>query len=151
MVSKYRGSISDAGGYAQMTKYKFLLIGLLFISCSVIGSTLVKVVDLDLTKMPQYNMEEATAKYETIAKLQLKYNMLNQVSYQIRQNEIPVTQGQKDKILVAIDKYLYWSSVATIQLFYQKYQESNESSQKSDDGLNDYKAVIIEIAEANRV
>lgn len=104
--------------------------------------------DLD-APMPQYDITEAVDHYELINVLKVKYSQLNQVLMALNQQGVKLSDAQINAVYGSIDKYLYWSSVATIQLFYKEYDKSDESSIKSNDGLEELKKKLVEIIEAS--
>ena len=100
----------------------------------------------DLSKIPQYNIKEADAKYKGIHEAEIAYLALSKALYQLDQLGIVIN---KEKLLPIIDKYIYWISVAKIQIFFGDYDKSNKSLKNAIFGLEQLEAVIIEEIKSN--
>ena len=92
--------------------------------------------------MPRYDMEEAISHYQGITDVEVYYLELNQVVIRLENIGIFI---DREKLYPSVDVYLYWSSVAKIQLFHGEYYKSDQSLQKATIGLDQFKAILIEI------
>ena len=99
-------------------------------------------IQYDFSQMPKYDMAEAISHYYSITDSEIYYLSLNQVVTRLENLGIFV---DKEKLYPSVDIYLYWSSVARIQLFHGDYTESDQSLKKAIIGLDQLKALLIEI------
>ena len=101
---------------------RFLLVLLLIIGCS---STY---VNLDV--MPSYNAREVNEHWRGIDNLQRVYLMVCATIPQLN-----ISPEDVEKLAPLEDQYLYWSSVARIQTFYQNWPAASEAIAKAKQAL----------------
>lgn len=101
----------------------------------------------DLNTMPAYNQELALKNYRPLEEVQNKYYQLMYVKQQLQENGIKITENQRQEYINYLDTYLYWSSVAMIELFYGDYEISNQSVIKANSALNKIKEFLIKLVE----
>lgn len=125
-----------------MIEYKFMLalrtILILLLLCFPVYS-------YDLTQIPKYSFEETNKHYPIIADVNIGYHALNRVYFKLAEMGIKPNKKQEHEILVAVDIYLYWLSIATIQLFNEEYDKMIESTEKASKGLDQFKSILVEV------
>lgn len=115
----------------QKTLAAFLLI--FTISCST---------GYDFSKMPRYSMDQAISNYQGLSNAEIVYRTLTKAFFRLENLGITI---DKTDIFKAVDIYIYWSSVANIQLFHGDYLESDQSLLKAIEGLEQFKQILIDI------
>lgn len=81
--------------------------------------------------MPSYNAETVNAHYSTILEHEAMYYQLMSL---MAAGYIP--ENRTTQASTALDKYIYWSSIAKIHVFHGRWKESDEASAKARDGLD---------------
>ena len=81
--------------------------------------------------MPSYNAETVNTHYSTILEHEAMYF---QIMSLMAAGYVP--EGKGVQASTALDKYIYWSSIAKIHVFHGRWKESDEASAKARDGLD---------------
>lgn len=95
--------------------------------------------------MPKYDMAEATENYDAISNAEQYHEKILYVYGVLLSKELKPNPKESTDIVKGLDKYLYWISVARIQLFNGEYETSNTSANKAFKGLEEVKNILIEI------
>ena len=95
-----------------------------------------------LPNLPPYNAEAVNAHYSTILEHEAMYF---QIMSLMAAGYVP--EDKEARANVALDKYIYWSSIAKIHVFHGRWKESDEASAKARDGLDQ----IITILKSNAI
>lgn len=95
-----------------------------------------------LPNLPSYNAKAVNAHYSTILEHEAMYF---QIMSLMASGYIP--EGKEAKAEAALDKYIYWSSIAKIHVFHERWKESDEASVKARDALDQ----IITIIKSNAI
>jgi hypothetical protein len=122
----------------------FLVIFLFLTGCAQIKG-------YDLSVMPSYRVQETNRHYEKISEAKTIYAMLNRANAQMQKMGITIDENQENEIILTVDKYLYWISVAHIQLFYQQYDLSDKSCELSIHALEEYRLILQKIIDSKSV
>lgn len=116
--------------------YKILILLVFLISACSSGT-------INIKNMPEYDKLEATEQYLPVALAHKRYHEVNNALALLTETITPdaFTSKQRDTIITGIDTYLFWISVANLQIFYGEYEEAGKSVKKAENGLDN----IIEV------
>ena len=124
---------------------KHLFLSLLLLTLFVTGCTTQNITGYPLNKMPTYNSSRVDEEYKDIGEARAVYLLLSTKVTKLEESGAKMTSNQIENMYNAVDKYLYWSSAAIIQMFHENFTASHESLAKTWESLKDYAGVILDI------
>ncbi len=104
-----------------------------------------------LTEIPGYDSKAANDNWLPIQAVHAQYLMLIRAIGMLREMDIELSDEQKKTALTQVDKYYFYSSAATIELFYGDYPASRASTSKAEVALMTLGKIVREVIEANNV
>lgn len=122
------------------------LLGTIF-ACILASSACSTPKTYNLNTMPVYSQELAIKNYRLLAEVQDKYYQLMYIKQKIQEDGIRITSSQRQEYINHLDTYLYWSSVAMVELFHGDYEASNQSVIKANSALNKIKEFLVKLVE----
>lgn len=112
---------------------------------AVLGVFLVGCSTYNLEKMPRYDIKESYDRYDRISEAENQYYTVGIIAHEVVQGAKKIDPRDAKTYQMEVDKYVWWISVAKIQLFYGQYEQSNKSVDKAEQALEKVKSVLMDI------